>query len=523
MVYGEYIGYYYMPTAIPLELMSPKGYRKAKEIMIERALRQYKQRPTGGDPVRVSIDMKEHAAGDTRLVVFSPSPSSEETTAMYKSKTKRRNTIASPGIMTAAAAKRPSMSDMSTSSTSPTVPGSGDELDGIRYCCVRAACLLLAAHAANLFTFVELEDVRTPTSTRVQTTLGKPQPNTARIPLVICHVFCCKSRKDAQFLVKATQDIALPLSQDSLSGTASQKREACADSLTTASHDSFSQASSCDEGEGDSSSDNLRQRSSSPTSLTSSSTTSSLQSMDVATVQNRIDKKFRDMGLVSESISVDNDVTASENPSEDEEDAGTPTALSGDEESLASQSEYWFQANEASEDGDATLKSAASGHDHRQSRTRTISLPATPRRLVSGSASSASTQELGESPSSSSSSKPMQSKASLSRKGARRRRVSKPTQIATPDGPLVPSDAVPSLEGWLTPSNSMASVDGSYVAHSQTRPAHSFDVKRQGSASSASYLTVTSGDYTSTGENAASATSEQYVMGTPVHLLHYLG
>ena len=197
MVLVEYIGYYHLPYETPLILAaaengSKSGKKRGKEIetlLVQRAVRQFKQRAIGVDPKMVTVDVKTFDdSGDSRFLVVG-----EE---KFATGTMRRRSVSGGYV-----------NKVDNVAAAPAAA----HLDSCKenrelFCCVRSSNLILSTRVDSLFTFVELS--RCSHCTEASNGPAARGPSTAPLGLVIAHVFNCKDGKLAKSLVVLAEEFA---------------------------------------------------------------------------------------------------------------------------------------------------------------------------------------------------------------------------------------------------------------------------------------------------------------------------
>lgn len=192
MVRVEYVGYYHLPNST----IEDPSSNKADELTIMitgRAVRQFKQRNTEAEPKMVMVEAKLFGAGDVRLVVMAEAKSP----ALSPEHRKRRAT--SPAIFPEWDGQKSGGATLLRPTAAGSKGGSMEVL-GELLCCVQAPNILMAISSSSIFSFVEIEDVQNPE-------VGRRIPDTGPIPLITAHVFSCSSAKEANILVRLCKEL----------------------------------------------------------------------------------------------------------------------------------------------------------------------------------------------------------------------------------------------------------------------------------------------------------------------------
>eukprot|EP00117_Sycon_ciliatum_P044745 scpid77001/ scgid32232/ len=163
MVYAEYVGYYYLPSALACQLQRAcPGYlslRGVRKVLIERAKRQYNHRVLDAEPVLVSIDVTkpQDSSAEPRLVVQSSVHAQQ---AQFSSVTLgRRRGATAQGVNVKDATSVEAARRRSTAALQTREGSSCDSLAGEKrhkqYCDVVGSNLLLSMYVGHLFSFLE--------------------------------------------------------------------------------------------------------------------------------------------------------------------------------------------------------------------------------------------------------------------------------------------------------------------------------------------------------------------------------
>eukprot|EP00117_Sycon_ciliatum_P015487 scpid68616/ scgid15307/ len=240
MVYAEYVGYYYLPSDLTRMLYRSKPENQSsqslKKVVMDRAKRQFNQRPADAEPVLVSIDVEQQGSGAEAHLVVASSARTQQLTISYNTSTlgRRRGKMLSGSANAGGSiAARKSATIQHAGIVEGQASGGrndGGDKDTRQYCSVPGTRLVISLFVGHLFCFLERhpmtsaankEGSATPrqgpksrmSNVSASSTLSSSsEANVSPDPipfLVVCHVFSCASVKDAQRLMEMAQTLSI--------------------------------------------------------------------------------------------------------------------------------------------------------------------------------------------------------------------------------------------------------------------------------------------------------------------------